>query len=118
MPAKSIVQKLSIKAGRQFLLVNPPNGYLTRLGALPGVVKLLSEPDSAVEATQVFVVNRAELEAQHPRLETLSAPKGMLWFTDHKGSTRVKTDINREAINAYTQSLRLQGVAIISIVED
>ena len=118
MSNKSIAQKLFIKPGIKFLLVNPPDGYLTRMGELPIGTILLSDSSCIVEAIQVFVSNRTELEAQLPMLKELLAPKGMLWVTYHKGTSRVKTDINRDMINAYALTLGLEGVAMISIDDD
>jgi hypothetical protein len=115
MSDKSIVQKLVIKPNNKFLLVNPPDGYLAKLGEMPTGVIILSDSSCLVEAIQVFVLNRAELESQLPGLKQLLAPKGMLWVTYHKGTSKVKTDINRDTINAYALSLGLQGVAMISI---
>ena len=71
-----------------------------------------------VDVIQLFVANRAELEAQLPGLKLLLAPKGMIWVTYHKGTSKVKTDINRDSINAYAHSIGLEGVAMISIDED
>jgi len=118
MSEKSIAQKLFIKPGNKFLLVNPPDGYLARMGTMPTGVILLNESSTPVEAIQVFVENRLELEQQLPRLKELLAPKGMLWVTYHKGTSRVKTDIHRDTINSYAQSIGLEGVAMISIDED
>jgi hypothetical protein len=42
----------------------------------------------------------------------------MLWVTYHKGTSKVKTDIHRDMINAYAHSIGLEGVAMISIDED
>jgi hypothetical protein len=118
MSEKSIAEKLSIRPGSKFLLVNPPDGYVTRMGELPEGVELLNNSSGRVEAIQVFIANRAELEAQLPHLAGLLSPKSMLWVTYHKGTSKVKTDINRDTINAYAQSIGLQGVAIISIDDD
>jgi hypothetical protein len=118
MSEKSIAEKLSIKPGNKYLLVNAPAGYTADMGKLPEGVELLRVSSGRVEAIQVFVANRAELEAQLPRLAGLLSPKGMLWVTYHKGTSKVKTDINRDTINAYAQSLGLQGVAMISIDDD
>jgi hypothetical protein len=118
MSEKSIAEKLSIKPGSKFLLVNPPSGYTAQMGMLPLGVNLLSDSSERVEAIQVFVANRAELEAQLPHLGRLLSPKGMLWVTYHKGTSKVKTDINRDTINAYAQSIGLQGVAMVSIDAD
>ena len=118
MSDKTIAQKLYIRPGNKFLLANPPQGYIDQLGELPPGVIILSDSSCLVEVIQVFVADRRELEAQLPRLKELLDPQGMLWVTYHKGTSRVKTDINRDTINAYAQTIGLQGVAMISIDED
>jgi hypothetical protein len=118
MSEKSISEKLSIMTGSKFLLVSPSGGYVAQMGELPEGVDLLNDSSSRVEAIQVFVANRAELESQLPRLAGLLSPKGMLWVTYHKGTSKLKTDINHDTINAYAQSMSLQGVAMISIDDD
>jgi hypothetical protein len=115
MSDKSIAQKLFIKPGSKFLLVNPPEGYSNRMGNLPEGTILLSDSSCLVEAIQVFIANRKELETQLPQLKELLAQKGMLWVTYHKGTSEVKTDINRDTINAYAHSIGLEGVAMVSI---
>jgi hypothetical protein len=118
MSEKSIAQKMFIKPDSRFLLVNPPDGYLAQLGELPQGTVLLNDSSSPVETIQVFVANRVELEQQLPRLKQLMAPKGMLWVTYHKGTSKVKTDINRDTIYAYAHTIGLDGVAMLSIDED
>jgi hypothetical protein len=118
MSEKSIAQKLFIKPNSKFLLVRPPDGYLAQLGELPQGTVLMNNPSDLAEAIQVFVSNRAELEEQLPKLKELMAPNGMLWVTYHKGTSKVKTDIHRDTINAYAHSIGLEGVAMISIDED
>jgi len=118
MPDKSIAQKMFIKPGNKVLIINPPEGYLAGMGELPEAVSLLQDTSSRVNVIQVFVLNRSELESQLARLKELLAPKGILWVTYHKGTSRVKTDINRDTINAYSHSIGLEGVAMISIDED
>jgi hypothetical protein len=118
MSDKSIAQKLFIKTGNKFLLINPPQGYLAQIGELPDGVIILSDSSCLVEVIQVFLAKRAELEAQLPRLAGLLAPNGIIWVTYHKGTSKVKTDINRDTINAYAHTIGLEGVAMISIDED
>jgi len=118
MSEKSIAQKLFIKPDSRNLLVNPPDGYLAQLGELPQGSVLLNDSSSPVETIQVFVANWSELEQQLPRLKELMAPKGKLWVTYHKGTSKVKTDIHRDSINAYAHTLGLEGVAMISIDEN
>jgi hypothetical protein len=118
MSDKSITQKLFIKPGNKVLLVNPPAGYLAQMGELPEGATLFSDTSSLVEVIQLFVADRTELEAQLPRLKELLAQKGMIWVTYYKGTSKVKTDINRDTINAYAQTIGLEGVAMISIDDD
>jgi len=118
MSDKSIAQKLFIKPGNKFLLVNPHSGYIAQMGQLPEGTIFMSDSSCLVEVVQVFVTNRLELETQLPKLKELLAPKGMIWVTYHKGTSKMKTDINRDTINAYAGSLGLQGVAMISIDDD
>jgi hypothetical protein len=118
MSDKSIAQKLFIKPGNKYLLVNPPEGYIAQIGKLPEGSIILSDSSCLVEVIQVFAANRVELETQLPRLKELLTPKGMMWVTYHKGTSKVKTDINRDKINAYAHSLGLEGVAMISIDDD
>ena len=118
MSDKTIAQKLMIKEGRSVLFRNAPHGYKSALGALPKnvtVVKALTQP---VDLIQLFVANRRELEEQLPKLKVALKPDGILWITYHKGTSRIRTDINRDSINTYAQTIGLVGVAMISIDDD
>lgn len=118
MPDKSVAQKLLIKAGQTLLFVNAPRGYRTAIGVLPKGVAIVTTPTAPLDFIQVFVANRAELETHLPTLKTRLKPGGILWVTYHKGTSKVKTDINRDTINAYAHTLGLEGVAMISIDDD
>ncbi|MBI3764101.1 MAG: hypothetical protein HY260_19850 [Chloroflexi bacterium] len=118
MPNKTVAQKLLIKEGYTLLFVNPPQGYKARLGSLPKNVKVLTEPTGPADLIQVFVDTRKDLEAQLQRLKPALKPKGLLWVTYHKGTSKIKTDINRDSIAAYAPSVGMEGVALISIDDD
>ena len=118
MSDKTIAQKLFIEEGDQILIVNAPRGYKSKLGKLPKRTKLLTKPVALIDVIQVFVANRRELETQLPKLKAWLKPQGALWVTYHKGTASVKTDINRDSINAYAMRIGLQGIALISIDDD
>ncbi len=115
MSSKSVVQKLQLKAGQKFLLVNPPKGYMESLGELPKNVSVISELSDRAEMIQVFIPLRSELEEQMARLKPLLSPQGILWLTYPKGTSKIKTDINRDTIREYAQSVGLEAVAIFSV---
>jgi hypothetical protein len=118
MSEKSVAQKLLVKEGRKVLLVHAPQGYAARMGELPPGVQVMDAVGEPADIVQVFVEDRKDLEAQLPRLKSVLSPKGALWVTYHKGTSRVKTDINRDTINDYARSIGLEGIAMISIDED
>ncbi len=115
---KTVAQKLMIKEGRSVLFVNPPRNYKSLLGQLPREVKVLHGSREPADIIQVFVNSRSELKFQLGKLKNRLKPDGFLWITYHKGTSKVKTDINRDSIAAYASTLGLRGVAMISVDDD
>lgn len=118
MSEKPVIERLYVKPGNKFLLINPPPGYTASLGKLPDGVSALSSTTSPVDVIQWFVTGRKELESRLTEMKKLMAPKTILWVTYTKGTSKIKTDINRDTINAYAQTIGLVGVAMISIDDD
>ena len=118
MAEKTLAQRLAIKEGKTVLVVDPPRGYLGRLGALPKGARLVKSPSEPIDIIQVFVADQEELEAQLARLKGAMAPGGMLWVSYHKGSSGIPTDINRDTIRAYASAIGLQAVAQVAIDDD
>lgn len=118
MSDKTIVQKLLIKPGQRVLITNPPAGYDKHAGDIPAGVTIIHEPQAPVDVIQAFIRSRKELEAQLPVLKSIMAPKTILWIAYYKGTASVKTDINRDTINAYAMTMGLQGVAMIAVDDD
>lgn len=123
MPDKSVAEKLMIRSGRRVRVINPPLDLPDLLGILPEGVELLDDSASAgqllpAEVILFFAGGRTDLETLLPGLRIALAPGGMIWVAYHKGTSRTKTDINRDSINAYAHSIGLQGVAMISINDD
>lgn len=77
----------------------------------------MSEPKTTADIIQLFVTSRSDLEKNLGKLKTLLALSGALWVTYPKGTSKIKSDINRDTIYEYAQSIGLQGVAMISVDE-
>ena len=118
MTEKSVAEKLMIKPGRSVLFVNAPENYEKLLGNLPDAVAVFHAPAGEVDIIVAFATSRQELEEQLPRLKPMVKPGGMLWVTYYKGTSRFKTDIHRDSINAYAKTLGMEGVAMISVDAD
>ena len=116
---KPLAQKLQIRPGQRVRLINSPRGYATRLGPLPEGAVLVRKTAGSADVIQLFVDSRAELEANlRDAKAALAGPKSSLWVTYYKGTSKIKTDIHRDSINAYAHTLGMEGVAMISIDED
>jgi hypothetical protein len=115
MSEKTVAQKLQIKANNVVRLVNAPPGYAAILGPLPSAAKLVTRSAKPVDWLQVFVRSMAELEKQLTLCAEAVTPTGLLWITYPKGTSAVKTDINRDIINTYANTVGWQGVAMVSI---
>jgi hypothetical protein len=61
------------------------------------------------------VKTRNELEKQLPSLKNHLTPDGFLWITYPKGTSKIKTDINRDSIWAYAKTLDLKAVHQIAV---
>ncbi len=123
MPEKTPAQKLLIQPNQRVRLINPPVDLDQVLGSLPEPVTLLNDSAEAKEVVPADVIvlfanGRTDLETLLPGVRTAVAPGGKIWVAYHKGTSRVKTDINRDSINAYAQSIGMQGVAMVALNED
>ncbi len=118
MSEKTNAQKLSIKEGYRVMFIHPPANNSSLLGELPPNVTLAAGSETGVDFILAYIVDRKELEKHLADLKTRLKPKGLLWVAYYKGTARVKTDINRDTINAYAKTLGLEGVFMISLDED
>lgn len=118
MSKKSVAQKLLINEEYSVLFINPPADLPELLGGLTSGVNALPTAEAPVDLILAFIANRAELDAALPALKLRMKPKGLLWVAYHKGTSKVKTDIHRDSINAYAATIGLIGVAMIAVNDD
>ena len=92
-------RKLGISPGDEVALIGAPDSFYDTLGALQDVTfhSDLAE-DALYDVIISFVTQRAELEAQLPRLRSQMAPACGLWIAWPKRSSRVPTDLTDEVI--------------------
>ena len=115
---KSIPEKLQMKPGRSVIFVNKQGAYDKTIGKLPFGVEIADNASKSIDVIQIFAQSRQQLENELPKWKTLVAAKGMIWLTYPKGTSSMKSDINRDSIAAYAETLGLEGVAIVSIDDD
>ena len=95
-------QKLGLKAGARFGLVNPPVDFGRTLGALPpGVVpKLVSAGKTQFDVIVCFAPKMADVTRRIPGLKARLAPAGGLWMAWPKKASGMATDVSENAVRA------------------
>src|SRR4051794_17871883 len=115
MAGKSVAQKLLIRDGYDVLLVEPPIGYSSILQSECPGASVREKGDGAADLIQLFVSRDAELRQKLAPLKQLLRPKGMLWITYPKGSSKSGADLNRDTIREYAETVGLQTVSLIAV---
>jgi len=92
-------RKLGISPGDEVALVGAPDSFYDTLGALQDVTfRSDLAKDALYDVIISFVTQRAELEAQLPRIRSQMAPACGLWIAWPKRASRVPTDLTDEII--------------------
>ncbi len=110
---------MQIREGQKLLLVNPPADYEEQLVKhLPRKVEIVKGTRKEAEVIQVFTSSKTQLSEQLGKLKKVLPPKGIIWVTYPKGTSKVKTDINRDIIRHEAEKFGLEAVAIFSVDND
>ncbi|REK75964.1 YdeI/OmpD-associated family protein [Paenibacillus paeoniae] len=116
-----LARKLRLEPDMRAVIFHSPADY--------DVVLELGLPDSASRSTEnvlgeaayefvlLFVTSLAELEKRAPIAIAAAEPDALLWICYPKGSSRIKTDLNRDTGWAFMKTLGTEGVAMISMNE-
>ena len=111
MSEKSISEKLLVKPGRNWVVINRPVELAEVL--CPAAVESTAKSD----VLTVCVKRRDELVASLPHLDDLVNPGGIVWIVYPKLTSKLRSDVNRDSINDEVQQAGWVGVAMISINE-
>jgi len=118
MSDKTIAQKLGLKAGMTLLVRLPPDGVAASIGALPIGAELIFDTKKPAALILMFARDKAALAKGLPGCKRKLAPGGALWVAYVKGTSALKTDINRDSIREYVATIGLDTVAQIAIDDD
>ena len=113
MPS-SLAQKLQIKSGK-LIVMNAPQGYAQQLAKELKDLTVSTRAAGQAEAVLLFVNSLDEVDTFTPRAGRLVNPGGMLWIAYAKGTSRVKTDVNRDRLWAAVQPIGWQPVRQIAL---
>jgi hypothetical protein len=95
-----LAQKLGIGEGDEVAVIGAPGPFEVTLGELPDVASLHTDlaDDARYDVILAFVTERAELEAELPRLRARMAPACGLWIAWPKRASRLPTDMSDQVV--------------------
>jgi hypothetical protein len=109
-----LARKLKLKPGSKAAVIQAPENYLQELQHDAEVSTALR---GKFDWIQIFVRNRAELDALAPRASNALKPEAILWITFPKGSSKIQTDLTRDKGWEEVQKLDLKWINLVSINE-
>ena len=94
----SLAQKLQLKPGQRMAVLNAPQGYLDQVAAEMESITVLAQAAGKPDAVLLFVNKLGEAERLVPRAIRAIKSDGLLWIAYPKGTSRFKTDVNRDRL--------------------
>lgn len=111
--AKTIANKLLLKAGHRITIVNAPRDYARMVEGLPPSVREVRLDEA--QFIHLFVRNRAELARDFPSVKRVLGPDRLLWISFPKKSARIPTDITRDEGWEMLHDIGYDGVMQVAI---
>jgi len=109
-----LAQKIKLKPGSKAAIVHPPENYLQEL---QHDTQISSTLRGKFDWIQIFVKNKAELDALAPKAANALKPESILWITFPKGSSKIQTDLTRDQGWEKVRKLDLKWINLVSIDE-
>ena len=120
MSDKTIAQKMFLQKARSIAVLNPEAGSAALLAQLPPGLVNIGDDDGAGthDVVLIFAGSQRELEQLLPRARSQLAARGALWVAYVKGTSPRRSDVHRDTIMTFAESIGLTGAAMISIDDD
>ncbi|MBN1247955.1 MAG: hypothetical protein JXC32_09885 [Anaerolineae bacterium] len=111
-----LAKKLRLHPKQRMLILNAPEGYINDLGELPEGSEIVGDPKpSTCDYVHLFVEN-AEQYAELGSVATAAIKyDGILWVSYPKKSSRVETDLSRDAMWGLLDDIGWHPVSQVSI---
>jgi len=116
MTTPQLFKRLQLPKAKRALIMNAPPEFLTQLHELPEF-HFDQSPTGKYDYAQIFVRDMAELERLiGPVLEAVEFD-ALLWICYPKGTSGVKTDVNRDILWKHLAGRGIRPVTMLAIDE-
>lgn len=115
MTISALAKKLRLQSAQRALILNAPQGYLELLGEVPEGVKIEQELSGEFDFAHLFVKDKDELDRFIDQVLQAIEYDAILWVSYPKGSSGVKTDLNRDKLWKELAEKGIRPVTQVSI---
>ncbi|HKZ68502.1 MAG TPA: hypothetical protein VJ020_00380 [Anaerolineales bacterium] len=115
----ALAKKLQLKPGQKMIVFNAPAGYFDQLKAAlkDNALTNRARASGQAEAVLLFAANVAGLNQHAAKTVAAVPPDGLLWIAYPKGTSKIKTDLNRDKGWDVIHKAKLEGVRLIALDE-
>lgn len=117
MAISVLAKKLRLHTVKHALILNAPPGYLALLGDIPEEVQLAYELPGSFDFAHLFVKDRQELDQSIDLVLQAITYDAICWISYPKGSSGIKTDINRDSLWKALAGRGIRPVTQVAIDE-
>ena len=114
MSESALAKKMKLKPNSKAAVIHAPENYVDELRHDTALSPTLN---GKFDWIQIFVRNKAELDALAPKAAKALRPESMLWISFPKGTSRIQTDLTRDKGWGVVQELDLKWVNLVSVNE-
>ncbi len=114
-----LAKKLGLKAGFKIHLFSAPDYYEELFDELPeGINYSNTLRGSDLDFIHAFFISKEVLNSNAKKLKEGLKQNGILWASWPKGTSKIKTDINREVIRSVFLDTGLVDIKVAAIDND
>jgi hypothetical protein len=114
MPESALAKKMKLKSDLKAAVINAPEDYVDMLKHNTALSPTLN---GKFDWIQIFVRDKAELDALAPKAAKALKPESMLWISFPKGTSKIQTDLTRDKGWEVVQALDLKWINLVSVNE-
>jgi hypothetical protein len=112
---EALVKKLRLPESGRVAVIEPPEGYIQQIGKSEEQTVFQPDSDAAYDFVQLFARDSTDVRRLAPAAIRAVKPDGLLWMCYPKGTSKLKTDINRDTGWQVVAQAGWEGVALVSV---
>jgi hypothetical protein len=115
MPPTPLIKKLRLQPDQRLLFLNPPPGYVESLKPLPKGAEVVPPTARDVDFCHLFAENSEQLAELLPTALAACKHDALLWISYPKKSSKIDSDLSRDALWELPGANDLRPVTQVSI---